>query len=309
MPQRSGPAASAADTGVSVVIPHYGDPEPTRALIADLVANEAPPREIIVSDDHSPEPFPAMPGVVVVRRETNGGFGSAVNAGAAVATGELLLILNSDLRVPPTFLGAFLAAAAPWQPCVAGPRLVAPDGTADPSARRFPVVSHQVVEWLTPLARWRDSLAWHTAVGHDVRAGAATSTAPTDWLVGAALLLPLATFRAIGGFDERYFMNSEEVDLQRRLRDWGLPSVFCPTVSVTHVGGGSSDPALRRSWVVTSRLTYADKWGGLLRLRLGLSAATAVNLGWNSLRRLRGVDVRPWHTAADEWSLTWKDVT
>ncbi|MBK9158460.1 MAG: glycosyltransferase family 2 protein [Propionibacteriaceae bacterium] len=308
MPHRSASVPTPEPPRVSVVIPHYGDPEPTQALAADLRANEHAPLEIIVSDDRSPAPFPETPGLIVVRRETNGGFGSAVNSGAAVASGDLLLILNSDLRVGPAFIGDLTAAAAPWQPCVAGPRLISPDGIADHSARLFPTVSQQMTEWLTPLARMRDSSAWHAAVGHDLRAGKATATVPTDWLVGAALLVPLATFKAISGFDQRYFMNSEEVDLQRRLREWGVPSVYCPTVTATHVGGGSSDPELRRSWVVTSRLTYAHKWGGLPQLRVGLAAATLLNLGWNGVRRLRGVDVQPWRTAKQEWSLTWKDV-
>lgn len=290
---------------VSIVVPHHGDPGPTAALLGDLAGSVA---ELIVVDDASPVPFPETPGVTVVRREANGGFGAAVNSGAALATGELLLILNSDLRVPDGFVAELVAAAAPWQPCVAGPRLVDVMGVADPSARDFPAIRHQVAEWLTPLARWRDTDAWHRAVGHVVAAHDALTVVPVDWLVGAALLVPLAEFRAVGGFDERFFMNSEEVDLQRRLRQRGLPSVFVPTVRAVHVGGGSSDPTQRRAWVVTSRLRYADKWGGLIPLRLGMAAATGVNLAWNSVRRLRGVPVKPWETARQEWALTWRSV-
>ena len=261
---------------VSVVVPHYGDPAPTLALVEQLRAQRDADLDVVVVDDASPEPMPqveAVPGrphVTVVRRESNGGFGAAVNTGAALATHDLLLVLNSDLTIGDTLVRDLVAAAAPWQPCVAGPLVVRADGRPEHNGRHFPTVGHQAVEWLTPLARWRPRL--HEQVGHDTRCVAGAHR-PVDWLVGAALLIPTTAFRDAGGFDERYFMNAEEVDLQRRLRERGVPSVFLGSVSVTHVGGGSSDPARRRAWVVQARMTYAAKWGGERRLRAALAAA------------------------------------
>ncbi|WP_026926307.1 glycosyltransferase family 2 protein [Granulicoccus phenolivorans] len=290
---------------VSVVIPHFGDPAPTQELVRQLLAQQdSPIVEIIVSDDHSPTPFPPAPGIRVIHRETNGGFGANVNSGAAAATGEYLLILNSDLEIGPRFVADLVEAAAPWQPCVAGSAMVDPAGHPAPTARHFPTTGHQVTEWLTPLARFRDRRPLHEAVGHDTRA-VRGATLPVDWLVGAVLLIPTRVFRDVGGFDERFFMNSEEVDLQRRLRGVGIPSIYCGTVSVTHESGGSSDPGRRRTWLVDSRLTYANKWGGRRRLQLGLTAASVANLGWNTTRRLRGVDVAPVATLRSELDLIW----
>ncbi len=285
---------------VSVLIPHYGDAAPTLALVAAL-ADQAD--QIIVVDDCSPVAFPGRPGVEVVRRDRNGGFGQAVNSGLARVTSELTLILNSDLEVGPTFVADLVAAAAPYMPCVAGPRIVDPYGGVAESARTFPSVTHQVVEWLTPLARWRDTPRWHRAVGHDLDALGAAQPIETDWLVGAALLAPTADLRAEGGFDARFYMNAEEVDLQRRLRARGVPSVYVPTVTVVHEGGGSSDPAKRRAWLVASRWAYADKWGGSRALVAGLTLATGANLLWNAVRKLRGQPVDPWAVAAAELRL------
>lgn len=290
---------------VSVVVPHHGAPGPTLALVAGLLATTGPALQIIVSDDASPVPFPDTEGVEVVRRSSNGGFGAAVNSGAEAATGDLLLILNSDLEIAPGFIADLVAAAAPWQPAVVGPLLLDPDGTPANSARHFPTVAHQSTEWLTPLARFRSLAIVREAVGHDTRALPGV-VVPVDWLVGAALLIPRDVFAAAGGFDGGYFMNSEEVDLQRRLRARGIPSVFVGTVSVTHEGGGSSDPDLRRRWLVDSRFRYAARWGGERRLRAALTGATAVNLAANATRRLIGNnDVHPWRTATQEWSLIW----
>lgn len=285
---------------LSVVIPHYGDPGPTRALAAQLLAGSVCPHQVIVSDDCSPVPFQAMDGVLVVRRESNGGFGAAVNHGAAHATGELLLILNSDLSIAPKFLAELLVAAEPWLPAVVGPRLVDPRGEVDYTARSFPRIGTSVAAWLTPLATLRHRPIWHTLVGHDVAAVQGDRTAVVDWVVGAALLLPRQAFEAIGGFDERFFMNSEEVDLQRRLRDRGVPTVYVPEVVATHVGGGSSDPRKRRVWLVEGEFRYAAKWGNPALLGAALAAATAMNFAWNLVRRVAGRPVAPLATAKNE---------
>ena len=288
---------------VSVVVPHYGDPAPTQALVAQLALQL--PHQIIVSDDSSPHPFPPTDGLVVVRRETNGGFGAAVNSGAAVATGELLLVLNSDLEVPTDLVNDMVTHATPLQPAVVAPRVLDQSGRVAFSAHRWPTILSQSVEWLTPLARWRNRPWLRRLLGHDARILTADSPVEVDWLVGAAFMLPLAEFQAVGGLDERFFMNSEEIDLQRRLAARGLPRVYIPGVSVTHEGGGSSDPAKRRRWLVAAQVRYAEKWGGAGGLRAALSTATVVNFAWNCIRALRGVDVAPVSTAREELALIW----
>jgi N-acetylglucosaminyl-diphospho-decaprenol L-rhamnosyltransferase len=293
-------------TGVSVVIPHYGDPGPTLALIEMLRDQEAPGLrvQLIVSDDHSPDPFPLSDGVTVLRRESNGGFGSAVNTAVDAATEDLILILNSDLVISRSFVYDLVRAAAPWLPAVVSPLVRSPEGETAWTGRHFPRVRHQFVEWLVPLARWRDKRLLHEAVGHDTRVGAGATV--VDWVTGAVLLLPTSEFRAVGGFDERYFMNSEEVDLQRRLRDRGLLSVVLASVEAEHVGGASSDPSRRRAWLVSSRMTYASKWGGLGGLRAALLLATGINFVWNVGRRGCGRAVHPIATARQELALLGK---
>ncbi|WP_353081893.1 glycosyltransferase family 2 protein [Tessaracoccus lapidicaptus] len=259
-----------------------------------------------MSDDCSPTPFPQTDGVLIVHRGTNGGFGAAVNSGAAMATGDLLLVLNSDLEIPEDFVPNLVAHAEPLQPAIVAPRVLDHTGQVAFSARRWPTTINQSVEWLTPLARWRDRPWLRRLLGHDARVITATTPVQVDWLVGAAFMVPLADFRAVGGLDERFFMNSEEIDLQRRLAAHGLPRIYLPAVSVTHEGGGSSDPAKRRRWLVTAQVRYAEKWGGARRLRVALTAATAANLIWNCVRALRGVDVAPLSTARDEIALIWR---
>ena len=211
-------------------------------------------------DDCSPEPFPDTDGVTVVRRETNGGFGAAVNSGAAVADPALLLVLNSDVALTADFVDDLFAAAAAVDagggrpPTTSTPRAPVEQraGTSPPSATR----------WSSGSPRWRGSETGGSARGgrprHPRVPGAIL---PVDWVVGAALLLPTEAFRAVGGFDEGFFMNSEEVDLQRRLREHGMPSVFLGTVPLTHAGGGSTDPPAPAPLAGGSRLRYAARGG------------------------------------------------
>lgn len=291
-----------AHPGVSVVVPHYGPPALTLVLVDQLRSQTYASMEVIVSDDCSPEPFPQTEGVHVVRRETNGGFGAAVNSGAAAATHDLLLILNSDLEVGRTFVADLVAASAPWQPAVTAPLLRNADGSAEVTGARFPTASAHGIEWVSALHRFEGTSHFQHAVGRDARCTPG-ATVTVDWLVGAALLIPRAVFHEVGGFDAGYFMNCEEVDLQHRLRTLGVPSVFIGSVEAVHVGGGSSDPARRRRWLMESRHRYAAQHGFARRLKVSLMTATVLNAATNTVRAAMGRPVSARETARDEWTL------
>ena len=287
---------------VSIIIPHYGDTGPTLSLLSRLRPQiTSSVLEIIVSDDASPIPFPETPGVTLVRREHNAGFGTTVNAGAARARGDLLLVLNSDLEVPSDFVQAMIDASDRFPRAVLSPGVVNSAGEHAWAGRYFPKVRHHAIEWLTMLARWRNRTWWHRAVGHSV--GTRSDDCKVDWVIGAAMLIPKTEFDSIGGFDERFYMNAEEVDLQRRLRTLGVPSIALATPVVTHAGGGSTPTIQRRTWLVEARYQYARKWGGERRLRVVLGACSLINFLVNVLRTLNGNQVQPAATLRSELTL------
>lgn len=305
-------AAAAELPAVTVVVPFYGDPAPVMALVDELLASAPSCLEaIVISDDCSPVPFgstygsgdDSSPRVTVVRRERNGGFGAAVNTGLSEVKTPLALVLNSDLVITGGQITQLLTYLRGWHPVVASPAVMHPDGTEQWVGRVFPTVGHQVIEWLSPLARWRHLPVLHRAVGHDLRSAVAPAICPVDWVMGAAMLLPVEQVRAVGGFDESFHMNCEEVDLQRRLRQLGVASVVVPQVQVTHIGGGSSEDSVRRQWLVDARFRYAQKWGSPRVLRFALRAATGVNFLVNQVRRVRNHDVDPQAILRTEWGL------
>lgn len=279
---------------VSAVIPFYGEPEPVLAIIDTLRAQQgidSADIEIIVSDDVSPIPFPEVEGVTVVRRPVNGGFGKAVNSGVAAATGEWVFILNSDLELDNSFVSRMLAAVERHGEVLASPQIIGHDGKQQWVARKFPTAAHIAWEWFTPLARFKPTGWWHRGVGHDVEACTGTSDAKVDWVMGACMVVPRATFNRIGGMDERFYMNSEEVDFQYRLSTAGVDRYLIPSVTVTHEGGGSSPSERRVQWLTTARFIYADKWGWEKKLAAALRATSYANFLVNSVRGLRNKDV------------------
>lgn len=278
---------------VDVVIPHHGDATPTLQLVEQLLAQRRTPERVVVVDDASVEPFPEGVGYEVVRRRTNGGFAAAVNSGVATVTAEAVLVLNSDVSIAPDFVGDLLTGAEPWWPAVVSTRVR--QGAADLTvSRHWPTVRHQALEWLEPLARFHGHPRLETWIGNDVNGIDAEGPVLTDWVVGVCLLLPAADVRAVGGLDERFFMNCEEIDLQLRLHtERGLPVVLLPGPELVHVGGGSSDPGSRPAWLTTSRFRYHEKWHGDQRLRWSLHGVAVVNLLWNAARNCGGRDVEP----------------
>lgn len=300
-------------SGVSVIVPHYGDPRMTLALVEQLLGQVDPPStQIVVSDDGSPHPMPPGTGYQVVRREINGGFGSAVNSGIAIAEHDAVLVLNSDVTVGPTFLRELVQRARPWWPAVVAAPSGDPDGTAL-IARCWPRARHHAAEWLVPLARFHGRPWLERAIGNDPSGWQRPHAVLTDWAVGVCLLMPTDEVRAVGGFDERFFMNCEEVDLQRRLHaERGLAVVVLPAPYAEHVGGGSSDPTRRAGWLTDARFTYHEKWSGGPALLLDLMAATTMNAIWNSARSLRGRGTDPLRAARLQGALVihgWRNRT
>lgn len=302
---------SVSYVGLTVVIPHYGDPAPTRALVASLARQASVTgAEIIVVDDASPQALGEIPSATTIRRESNGGFGAAVNTGVELARGELVAILNSDLIVEPDFLASYVAAADPWLPAVVAPRLIE-GGKDSPSTFRFPKARTVLAQRIGVVGNRRDRPWVSKLIGED-RPRLSTMVHHVDWVAGAAMLIPRREFLAVGGFDERFHMYLEEVDLQRRLRTRGIPAVYVGAVSVHHIGFASSDPLLRRRWQVESWLEYADKWGWRRRLWLAIEGAAAINLSVDLIRLAAGRKVAPLQDWSRHRSMTrsvWRDQT
>ena len=119
-----------------------------------------------------------------------------------------------------------------------------------------------------------------------------TERTPVDWVTGAALAASRALWQKTGGFDEEFFMFSEEVDLCRRVHDLGGTVFYVPEVALTHVGGASMDSTdLKVQWLTAGKVRYTRKHHGHVVLFVARLGATAAYLSsfpiwmWRWLRR------------------------
>ena len=237
-----------------------------------------------------------FPETRIIEQE-NRGFGGGNNTGMLVASGDYVLLLNPDAWFLGNGLEQLVAfAEAHPEAGVIGPKLLHPDGSLQRSVRGFPTPWRIATEFffLRKLApRSRVFNAFHGGpAGHD-------SVYEAEWLGGACLLVRRAALDSVGGFDEDFFLFSEEVDWCYRFRQHGWKVLFYPGAEVVHVIGISHDPR-RYTELVLSLLRFLQKHRGpseaerarrvlvaALRLRALVFRGARGQMYRNAARRLR----------------------
>ncbi len=225
--------------------------------------------ELIVVDNASADGSAEMvaaefPQARLVANATNWGFTAANNQGLALAHGRYVLFLNPDTEVVGDALATMVAYMdAHPEAGALGPQLRYGDGSLQPSRRRFPTLATALFEstplaWHWPPARNPWARRYHMADTPD------DQTQPVDWVVGAALLVRREVLDQVGGFDEGYFMYSEELDLCRRIKAAGWEVHYFPCARIIHHEGKSSEQviAARHIHFHTSRVRYFRKFHG-----------------------------------------------
>jgi GT2 family glycosyltransferase len=253
--------------------------------------------EIIVVDNASSDDTPGVArelGVRLVETGANIGFGAACNRGAGETLAHVVLFLNPDCVVRPGAVKAARRAlvAAPRIGAV-GAALVAPDGTAQPSADEF----------ITP-GRFAVRAA-RTAIGRGgpIRRPPA---GPVDWVFGAFLLVRRDAFDEIGGFDPAFHMYYEDMDLCWRLWRAGWEVRFASDAEAVHLGGASASlrwegfPGREKARsLLRFERKHAPERAGLFRL-----AAAAAYAGFAALKAVSGIVRRAGtHDARPYWEM------
>lgn len=198
--------------------------------------------EVIVSDngstDGSVERIRAQfPAARVVENRANLGFAKGNNVGIREATGKYVLILNPDTIIHDGSLDRWIEFADRHPEAGAFGCLVQnPDGTYQESARPFPT------PWRALLAALGLRVLGYLSKAFlaDVYLGwKGDSEREVDWQSGCCVMLRGALVKKLGGFDEQFFYQFEEVDLCRQVWNAGYPIRFTPEASITHLGGQS----------------------------------------------------------------------
>jgi len=227
---------------ISAVVPTLDTRDLTTACVDALLASRLPggtELEVVVVDDGSrdgtSEALSGREGVRVLRNEAPTGYSRAVNRGAAIATGDVLVLLNSDTVVAADGLASVLAAFdAEERLGVAGAALTYPDGSPqwsggrEPTTTWFLVQSSGVGAILGRLPGWRRVKPLHPAGPVEV-----------GWVSGAAVAVRASVWRELGPFETSYRFYGQDLEFCLRARDHGWRVRLLPRFRVVHHHGAT----------------------------------------------------------------------
>lgn len=260
------------------------------------------------STDGSPEAVAAAEHPMAVELKSSGGnvgYGAAMNLGASHLRGlrdsgeidsEYFIIVNPDVVFTEGSIDALLEAAGrhPRAGSV-GPVIREVDGSSYPSARNVPTllsgIGHALLGPVWPGNPWTTAYKNGTDMSRE---------RPAGWLSGSCLLLRWDAFDSIGGFDDRYFMYMEDVDLGDRMTKVGWTNIFTPSAVITHAQGHSASKHPEITLKAHHRSAYifqADRlnkpYQAPIRwaLKLGLNARCALAI-WAAKRELAAEEKR-----------------
>jgi len=259
---------------LSIVIVNWNGGELLAHCIDSLRWTKEIPREVIVVDNGSTDaslaPCDDRDGVVVIRNGHNLGFGAACNIGARAAQGDVLLFLNPDCEVGPGSIERCMNELRQFDVGACGVALTDAQGNVARSCHRFPTLAsfvHRILGLHMLSRRFGDGAMtdWDHRQDADV-----------DHVIGAFYVIRRSLFERLDGFDERFFVYLEDLDLSLRVRQAGHRVRFLAAPSSFHLGGGVSRQikARRLFYATRSRILYAYKhfprWQANLHLGLTL---------------------------------------
>jgi GT2 family glycosyltransferase len=227
------------DRGVTVVVITHD----SAAVVGDCLrslpdALAGLPHDVVVVDNDSADDTPAvaraaLPSATVLATGANLGYAAAINAGVGHADRrDAVLVLNPDVRLAAASV-AVLRAELTGRVGIAVPRLVDGHGRLQLSLRREPTVARALAEAVLPGSR-----AARRGLGETiVDPGRYEAPGDADWATGAVMLVRRDCLDDLGGFDESFFLYSEETDFMLRAGDAGWATRYVPSAGAVHLGG------------------------------------------------------------------------
>ncbi|MCO5062888.1 MAG: glycosyltransferase family 2 protein [Rhizobiaceae bacterium] len=237
----------------------------------------AGPYQVIVVDNNSRDAsvsiarqHPEKP--IVIEMGSNAGYAAAINAAMdRMDRNSYLLVLNPDLRMHPGAAKALLKRLEDPTVGIAVPRNYKEDGSTAKTIRQEPTLRGVWAEAVLGGHR-AARLGYGEVMGNPALYESEQSV---DWATGSALMVSPAARTAAGKWDESFFLYSEEVDYQRRVREAGFKIIYEPNAKVMHKGGDSGVNPKLFALLTANRIRYFRRHHGpvstlLFRAAIGL---------------------------------------
>ena len=253
---------------VDVVLVNWNSGDDLRDCLASIAAqpHAGQMRAIVVDNNSSDGSASALAvdglEIMVIHQAHNVGFARAANAGARAGDAPFVLFLNPDARLVADVIAncvAYCDASNAARADIVSPRLVGPDGVSRRSCARRPTAGGLIAQCL-----FLDKIAPSLFPPLFMNEWDHGETREVDQVMGAFLLMRRSLYDELDGFDERFFLYFEDVDLCARAKSAGARIVHLADAVAEHRGGGSSErvPARRIGWFATSLVRYAGKHFG-----------------------------------------------
>jgi hypothetical protein len=251
---------------LSIVIPTHNTRDLTMACLRSIehaAPQSTQPPEVILIDDGSVDDTTArvrehFPRVRIISHATATGFTIAANDGLREASGELLLLLNSDAEIYADTLPRLQQAFADDPRLgAAGAALHFPDGSPQWSGAAEPGMV-----WIFTLTTGLAGVLQRIPGYRKLRPLDAPRTPPVDWVTGAAMAIRRAAWNEVGPLDERFHFYAQDLDFCMRLRDAGWNVSLVAEARVLHHGGVSIG---KRSGIVRMRYNPELLWTDFVR--------------------------------------------
>jgi len=181
-----------------------------------------------------------------VVRSANIGYAGGINLGVREAMpAEAILILNPDVRLYEQSVPPLVAALQEPNVGIVAPQVRSAQGTLELSLRREPTLPRALGLTRTRLAVFSEYV---------YRRSDYASPRTADWALGAVLAMSRKCYDTLGGWDETYFLYSEETDLALRARDAGLLTRYEPRAVAVHIGGQSGRSHTTHAMQIVNRV-------------------------------------------------------
>jgi GT2 family glycosyltransferase len=253
---------------VSIITVYYNNPEDLIKLSNSMKKFlQKDQHEWIVVDNNSSVNLSSQLECTYLLSSENIGFGAGCNAGAKAAKGGHLFFVNPDCEFIENCIAPLVKASE--KNLIAGPQVLYPDGVLQLSFGPFLSISAE---------RHQKSLQYRERTEPVQSFIRNQSPENPDYVSGCAMMIRASNFQDLGGFDEKFFLYNEDVDLCKRAQQKGIYCAYIPEARIQHSKSGSAKHNLDRASQEyrKSQLLYYQKHQGaiqnfLLRMYLRIS--------------------------------------
>lgn len=262
---------------LSIIIVNYnltGEVETCIRSILGVMNNNITYEIIVVDNNSSDGKFPALINtfksehqIKFLSHHTNYGFGAGNNVGARIAKSKILYFLNPDTVIRKNFFSTiFNRFNSNPDIAVVGTRIENENSELEHSAGKFPTL----ISYFLDIFYLRFKIEKLLFIFNISR----IKENNADWVSGASIFIRKTIFEEINGFDEKFFMYNEEVDLCKRVKKRGFEIMVEPSSCITHIGSVGS----KKNYYFFTKVSYESKLIYVDKHFLGCRKLIAKNL-------------------------------